>query len=164
MVAAGLLLIWQHGQSSAIAEASDRDEEVFATEQRLITAAVMGNASASTLADRGFAALETDDLSTASLYLRAAATKDPKYRDAALYAGYAELARADQVWKRAPAEGEKRTKTAATLLEQAKLIDPIHAYTYELLAVAYTNLGKTDLATDAKTKQQAFAQTNITAR
>lgn len=163
VVAGGLLLIWQHGQSSAIVEASEQGEETMATEQRLITAAVMGNASAHALADHGFDALEADDLSTASLYLRSAATKDPKYRDAAVYAGYAELARADQAWKSDPTEAEKRTKTAATLLEQAKLIDPIHAYTYELLAIAYGNLGKSDLAADASAKAETFAVTNIAA-
>lgn len=163
VVAAGLLLIWQHGQSSAIVEASEQGDEAVAAEQRLITAAVMGKATATQLADRGFSALEADDLASGSLYLRAAATKDPKYRDAAVYAGYAELARAEQLWQRDPAEAEKRTKGAATVLEQAKLIDPIHAYTYELLAIAYTNLGKAELAADASAKAKAFAITNITA-
>lgn len=159
LVASAILLFWGQGQVNAIEAAAldDHGTVVLDEERRLITAATAGPKSGIELAERGLEYLTAENLELASIFLQAGAAKDPKYRDAAVYAGYTELKRADGLWSTDSEEAARRTRTAATLLEQARSTDPIHGYTFELLEVAYTNLGKTELASEAKEKAALFA-------
>lgn len=158
---AGSLIVWSTGKVAAISSTATAEQSRLSLtlERDLLAALAASDASAFDLANKGFGYLEHDDqVASASLFLQAASAKDPKYRDAALYAGFAELKRADALWASDPTTAARLTRNARTFLELARSVDPIHAYTYELLEVAYTNLGQAELAADAKTKAASFAK------
>lgn len=125
-------------------------------ESSAIAFLVTSNHDAVSLAEAGMIFLKNNQFSLASAMLQAASQKDPMFRDAAVYAGFAELAQADSLWANDPASARAETELARTYLEQARTIDPIHSYTHELLAIAYSNLGETELAAEAKGKSELF--------
>ena len=151
------VLFWSSRQLSQVRSELE-DYLAEAASYQIDYASFVANSPASSvqLADNGMAILkDKQNLSLASLLLRVASEKDPQFRDAAVYAGFAELALAD--WQVSPQEATRHTETALRYLEQAETIDPIHAYTYELIALAKANLGDTDAAALAKKKAEEFA-------
>lgn len=152
------LLLWSRAQSKKINSQSNHDRELYSqsTTATLLAAMSQSSLTAMELTVRGMALVAKDPF-VASLVLEAASTKDPKYRDAALGAGFAELAVAEPLWTKNGSEAKTHTEAARRYLEAAQAIDPIHAKTYELLAVTYGNLGQVDLAAEATKKATAFA-------
>lgn len=152
------LLLWSRVQSTKILQQSAADtgayQETLATDfgQYLATQPT----SATELTTVGLAAVEYNPW-LASIWLAAAAERDPKYRDGVLGAGFAELKLAEAHWTIDAHLAQEHTETAQHYLEAARTIDPIYAYTYELLAIAYTNLGQAELAADATHKAEVFA-------
>ncbi len=160
VVLCGSLIVWSTGRVEAISTeaALAQSDAASRVQASLIEALRSGPVSAFDLAERGLALLAlADRAADASLYLQATALKDPHYRDAALGAGAAELTLADAAWPSAPQAALTHTKTARRFLELARTIDPIHAETFRLLTIAYTNLGQTQLAADASQKAALFA-------
>jgi tetratricopeptide (TPR) repeat protein len=95
--------------------------------------------------------LETNRPQWAIIILDEASKKDSQYRDAALFAGYANLKFANDI-KNNPTTYQLQAisyylpatsylEKAIEYLNRAKDIDPIYDQTYELLTVAYQNLG-----------------------
>lgn len=132
------------------------------SETDLLAFLVSSQLTASELAARGVALMHQEGrLADASLALRAASAKDPNFRDAAVLAGVAQLRRAEELWSVDAAAAESQTKSAAMYLEQARALDPIHAETFRFLQIAYTNLGQSALAVDAKEKAAFFGPSAI---
>lgn len=152
------LLSWSRAQSRRVVEAGRQAAVGYAADRQAdFLVALKGSALPATeLTAKGLALVPTNPMA-GSVLLQTAAAKDPKYRDAALGAGYAELAIADPLWANDPTAAHAHTATASKFLEAAKSIDPIYSKTYELLALAYGNLGETTLAADASKKAQDFA-------
>ena len=152
------LLLWSRAQSKKLNSQIIHDREMYTRETAvtLSTAISQSSLSAIELATRGMALVAKNPF-VASLVLEAASAKDPQYRDAAVGAGFAELAVAEPLWSVNGQEAKAHTETARRYLEAAQAIDPIHAKTYELLAVTYGNLGQADLAAEATKKATAFA-------
>ncbi len=150
---------WQRGQLAGVQEAVAADLATVADEfdGRAVPYLVASSADPRQLARDGMEALKAESFSLASYCLQAASQKDPQFRDAAVYAGFAELARADTAWTRDAELARAHTKAAVRYLSVAQAIDPIHAYTFELLAIAHGNLGETDLAAVAQSKAERFA-------
>lgn len=91
----------------------------------------------------GVKVLNYNQTEWAAIIFEEAAAKDPKYRDAAFYAGYANLrlAEEDKNSKSQAPNNSQYNKLAIEYLEKAKELDPIYPKTYELLTVAYKNIG-----------------------
>jgi hypothetical protein len=151
------LLLWSRAQSKKIITQSKQAQAAYTIEvKNQLTAALnKSTLGAVELTTRGMA-LVAKDPQIASLILEVANTKDPKYRDAAVGAGFAELTVAESLWTQDARAAHDHAVTARRYLEAAQTIDPIHAKTYELLAIAYGNLGQTDLAAEATKKVTAF--------
>lgn len=156
------LFWWQNGRASRVL--ADSQVQISSFEYDLNTQfeqyLTHSDLSAYDLTKRGMDLLKEERLDLAGPMLRVAAWKDRELRDAAVYAGFIELSRAEELWEVDSAKARLLTSSALGFLEQAKSIDPIHSYTYELLVVTYTNLGKDDLAQDAMTKSKMFAVTS----
>ncbi|MGI6103326.1 MAG: hypothetical protein ACOYBJ_01755 [Patescibacteria group bacterium] len=150
------ILFWGRVEASSVAVASIDHGAALAQHERLVAYAVSAETTARDLATKGLEQIEGQQTELGAIFLEAAGTKDPKYRDANVYAGYAELALADTLWDVDPTTAEARTKRAVRFLEVARQADPIHAYTFELLAVGYENLGQATLAADARVKAEKF--------
>lgn len=160
LLIAAALVLWSTSRAQAIAADATSSLSVAeqATQQSLVAALERSDVSAFVLAQRGLALLAVADRTPdASLYLQAAALKDPNYRDAALYAAAAELSLADAAWPHSQTRAVAHTKTARQFLEVARSADPIHAETFRLLNIAYNNLGQAALAADARHKAELFA-------
>ena len=151
-------LLWSRAQSKKITTESVQSQTTYQTQLQADFAAALAASplTAVQLTTQGMA-LVSKDPEVASMVLEAASAKDPKLRDAALGAGFAELAVAEPLWTSNAQAAHDHTQTARRYLEVAAAIDPIHAKTYELLAVAYGNLGQTDEAAQASTKAKTFA-------
>lgn len=151
-------LLWSRVQSKKIAREATESNAAYAAEVRagFETAISTSSLDAMQLTVKGMA-LVAKDPTVASLLLEGASAKDPKYRDAAVGAGFAELAIADPLWVTDAQTAHDHTQIAQRYLEAAAAIDPIHAKTFELLVVAYGNLGQTEQASQAATKAKTFA-------
>ncbi len=152
------LLSWSRAQSRRIVDDAARDAAAADDAYQADFTAALSASSlpAPDLTVAGLARAAANPR-LASALLTAAAHRDPQYRDAALGAGFAELAVAGPLGAVDPAAARRHAETARTFLEAARAIDPIHARTYELLAAAYGTLGEPTLAADAAAKAQAFA-------
>ena len=153
------LFVWSGSQHKEINRTLEADLSVVAEYQNNYADYIAQSSLSSVeLAERGMALLKSNQqLELASLLLRVASEKDPQFRDAAIYAGFAELAVADTYWEDNAGEAGRHTQTALRYLEQAQAIDPINAYTYELIALAHANLGETEAASVAQQKAEEFA-------
>lgn len=152
------LLLWSRAQSNKELQQSQQDQEAFRAQTTSTFDAYLKTqpTSATILTEKGLAIVGQNP-ELGSVWLRSAAEHDPKYRDGVLGAGFAELTLAGSLWKSNPQLAQEHTQIAQAYLEAAQTIDPIYAYTYELLAVAYTNLGDTEQAAVATKKAAAFA-------
>lgn len=152
------LLLWSRAQSTKLVRQSAMDTTTYQAEAMGAFAQYLAAqpTPATTLTAKGLAVVETNPL-LASAWLGAAAERDPQYRDAVLGAGFAALKLAEALWSTDAAGAQEHTETAQHYLEAAKAIDPIYAYTYELLALTYANLGEAELAADATKKAHDFA-------
>lgn len=152
------LLLWSRAQSKKLNNQIKYEREMYTQTVTTDFVAAINKSSltAMELTLRGMALVAKNPF-VASLVLEAASTKDPQYRDAALGAGFAELAVAEPLWSTNGQEAKTHTEVARQYLETAQKIDPIHAKTYELLVVTYGNLGQTDLAAEAAKKATVFA-------
>lgn len=157
LIVAGSLLIWGTSQAASVSAESAQNEAVgFRAETALLETLSRQNIDPILLVKRGVELVSKEEYRLGSIYLRAMSLKDPNYRDAAVYAGFAELKRADQLWNLDNTLALDHTREAVRYLEIAQKADPIHGYTYELLEVGYKNLGKTELAAEAARKVKAF--------
>lgn len=152
------LLLWSRAQSKKINREALSEARARATTTREDFAAYLRSSSetATTLTNKGLALVDKNP-GLASVILESASNKDPKFRDAALGAGLAELAVAESFWSSDTQAAHDYTAMAEQYLETAAKLDPIHAKTFELLAIVYTNLGKTDQAAQASEKAKTFA-------
>jgi hypothetical protein len=165
LVYGGLFLIaaiaiywsWHQAGSIATASAAEVSELDKNYHEQFLTGLNKTELSGTELAEAGMSLLQNDRFELASCVLQVASQKDPQFRDAALYAGFAELARADKLWENNPTKATSITKNALHYLEIAAKIDPINAYTFELMALAHANLGETDLAAQNQVKATDFA-------
>jgi len=155
----GGLLVWQHHQEAAIdaARTTQQTDDSEASARQALAALAASATNARDLATAGMTALQNNQPTVASYLLEAASEKEPQFRDAAVYAGYAELKLADAAWPVDAAVATAHTYTALHYLAIAQAIDPIHAYTFELIALAHENLGETDKAATATQKARFFA-------
>jgi len=106
--------------------------------------------SSQTLTNLGMKLLKNNQTEWAAIVLENAANKDPNYRDAAVYTGYAflRLAQETDELKNTGTKEQRNTETekqynnkAIEFLEKAIKIDPLFPRTYELLTIAYKNTG-----------------------
>jgi len=125
--------------------------------------------SSADLVKLGVKLLENNQTEWAAIILEEAATRDPKYRDAAFYAGYAYLRQAEEI-RNSKSEirnhstslgagnlsTEQYNNLAIKYLEKAKELDPIYPNTYELLAIAYRNIGDNNKSEIAYEKFQVL--------
>lgn len=133
------------------------------------------NKSADRLVLLGKKMLENKQAEYAAIVLEEASAKDPKYRDAALYTGYAYLRLAEETLNPKSEilnntqiqNSNDKNKTieqfnslAINYLVKARDIDPLNATTHQLLAIAYKNIGDEQQSALAAEKAQAFATNN----
>ena len=79
--------------------------------------------------------LESNQTEWAVIVLNEAVSRDPNYRDASLYAGYAYLKLAES-----NNNSIELNNLAIDYLKKAGEIDPIYPKTFELLTIAYQNI------------------------
>ncbi|MEK7184320.1 MAG: hypothetical protein AAB701_02260 [Patescibacteria group bacterium] len=151
------LLLWSRAQSNRIRQQSTLDTAAFAvaTAETFDAYLKAQPVAATVLTAKGLAVVE-DNPTLGSAWLRSAAERDPKYRDGVLGAGFAELKLAESFWTTDAVRAQEHTEAAQHYLEAAQAIDPIYAYTYQLLALVYTNLGESERAAEATKKVTAF--------
>lgn len=152
------ILFWGKAEASSVTTSKNDTAAALERQILLVKAAAKSSQTAVKFAELGLQKLNSQETELAAIYLEAAGTKDPKYRDANVYAGYTELALADGLWKVDRDTAVARTKRALEYLHVAEVADPIHGYTFQLLAVAYSNLGQEELAKDAKLKAEKFTE------
>ncbi len=113
------------------------------------------NAPAKQVASEGIELLKGKNFALAGAYLARAGELDSNLRDAFVYSGFAYIELANQAQNT-----EKSTELAQKALHQletASRIDPLHSYTFELLAFTYDFLGQADAANSARAKAQTVA-------
>lgn len=152
-------IFWSRGKTHAIIEdarlaALDTNKYIG---KQLTDKLINSQVSSISLMQSGITEVKKKNLDLGQIFLIAASEKDNNLRDAALYAGFTALAFAENYWNTDPSVAKENTEDAVKFLERAKLADPIHSYTYELLAVAYDNLGNSKLAEDARNKAASLA-------
>lgn len=113
------------------------------------------------LAVLGKKLLETNQTEWAVIVLEVASAKDPKYRDAALFAGYAYLRQAQEIQNSITKNNNienyyKYYKKSIEYLNKAADIDPIYPDTFRLLTIAYQNIGDMENMQTAYQKYQDF--------
>ena len=153
-------IFWSGNSAKSVVKNSEQIsfEQGQEINKQLIKRLVDAQVSSIKLMEFGISSVKKKNLELGRTFLLAATEKDDNLRDAALYSGFTALAFAENSWTTNPNRAEDYTKEAVRFLEHAKSIDPIHSYTYELLAVAYDNLGKGKLAEEARNKAQSLAQ------
>ena len=153
------LFFWGRGQAKAVS--TELNQNLLATvdgkEDRFLDYLTSSQVSSVKLTENGVRLLEGGQSQVASIILQAASQKDPKFRDAAVYAGFSLLSVSDLYWESNGELAATHTRAAIRYLEMAAVIDPIHSYTYELLTLAHNNLGEEDEAKAAEEKAEAFA-------
>ena len=117
--------------------------------------------SADTLLFEGMNLVEKNHFDIAIMTLEKAVTKDPNYRDAALYTGYVYLKiTEDQRLKTEDRNSD--LQKAKFYLEKARAIDPLYAKTHELLGYTYLQLGNAENAALCYNKSKALEHGNAT--
>lgn len=91
----------------------------------------------------GMVFLKTDNLDLAELAFSRTTALDPNWRDGWIWRGYTELAL-------------EKPQEALESLKAAEKLDPVYAFTYQLLDKAYTGLGNSSEAQHAREKMTAL--------
>ena len=113
--------------------------------------------------------LESNQPEWAIIVLEKASEKDTKYRDAALFTGYAYLEIAEKLKNKETNaqinnltmqqfDSETLNQKAIEYLNRAKDIDPIYSQTYELLTIAYQDKGDAQNAELCYNKFKEFSK------
>lgn len=113
------------------------------------------NAPAKQVVSQGITLLKNENFELASAYLARAGELDANLRDAFVYSGFAYIQLADQT------QNEEKSKELADealkQLKKAAEIDPLHSYTFELLAFTYEFLGQPENAATAKERAKTVS-------
>lgn len=143
--------LWSY-KSSEYQKIEDQKQQTIiqqqALQENLKKVISVYSAPAKQVMSEGVTLLKSDNLELASAYLARAGELDANLRDAFVYSGFAYIQLAN---KSQDAEKSKGlADEALKQLKQAAEIDPLHSYTFELLAFAYEFLGQSENAAAAQ--------------